>query len=812
MTATSQSPGVDIVVDVRGRAQCALRCLEHVRAHTRSAFRWLPLDAGTGNDDFAPPSDRELAGFATLANCALAGSDSDIVLLDARAIVTPGWLEALTRCAASDPRIATAMPFTNAVGLCGFPEHRCTDPWPPARDPAPILAALAAAAVPSYPDLPVAEGPCLYVRRSAFTALRGFDAGFVALGGAQRDFSMRAMHAHWRNTLADDAFVILGPAVDEAPATSPALRSDAAARDEAARDESTLALRHPYFDRVVGAFVAADPLRPLRDAALSRMLAAGSSVGVLHVSHDHGGGVEKHVRALINATSGRWRHCVATAAGDRWQVDEYAGANRWRRFEFIRGEHESWRDFIGGIAASFCVALIHLHHASRSRDGIVAVLPSLGLPYGMTIHDLWLACPTIRLTRGDGRYCNGVTDAALCTRCLDAQPAFAGVDIARWRREHATLVDAASFMIAPSQWAAGMFARYFPQSAPRTWVIAHTTPDARPRQPDARKADVGIRDARDPDAPLCAVLLPDDDWPTVGIVGAIGRDKGARRVERLAQRARALALRLRFVVIGYLDVQGVSWQSADTRLTVHGCYAPDDLPALFAHYRVALVAYPSECPETFSFTLSETWAAGLPALVPPIGALAERVAQSGAGWVMHDDEWHNEDRMLARIVALTSPEFHAERVQAGMKARHAGSGAQASGADETSRLYEVALAHAALPPISGREMPAGVSELPTHARSAAGFSPMRLRDALGYRAWEPPLIEDVPATFGAAIPASGVTAPASESGADARAARHPALAAVARHAASIRGTLLGRCLYRVAPTAVIDALKARLVE
>ena len=45
----------------------------------------------------------------------------------------------------------------------------------------------------------------------------------------------------------------------------------------------------------------------------------------------------------------------------------------------------------------------------------------------------------------------------------------------------------------------------------------------------------------------------------------------------------------------------------------------------------------------------------MPALVPPIGALCERIAESGAGWVMTEDEWHDEDRMLDRIVALLSP-------------------------------------------------------------------------------------------------------------------------------------------------------------
>ncbi len=72
----------------------------------------------------------------------------------------------------------------------------------------------------------------------------------------------------------------------------------------------------------------------------------------------------------------------------------------------------------------------------------------------------------------------------------------------------------------------------------------------------------------------------------------------------------------------------------------------------FAHYRVKLVAFPSTGPESFSLTLSEAWSAGLPAIVPPIGALAERMRASGAGWVWTDAEWRSDDAMLARIAEL----------------------------------------------------------------------------------------------------------------------------------------------------------------
>ena len=96
------------------------------------------------------------------------------------------------------------------------------------------------------------------------------------------------------------------------------------------------------------------------------------------------------------------------------------------------------------------------------------------------------------------------------------QPAFAGVDIVAWRARHGALLERAAFLIAPSRWAAAMLDRYFPGSS--VHVIAHGTPDA----PVAERSD----------GPPAGLALPDDGVPTVAVLGAIGPDKGARRLER----------------------------------------------------------------------------------------------------------------------------------------------------------------------------------------------------------------------------------------------------------------------------------------
>jgi len=384
----------------------------------------------------------------------------------------------------------------------------------------------------------------------------------------------------------------------------------------------------------------------------------------------------------------------------------------------------------------------------------------------------------------------------------------------------------AAFVIAPSRWAADTFRAFFPVAVD---VIAHGAPGVW-----ARAASAADRTAPPPPSgPLSGVLLPADDVPTVAIVGAIGPDKGARRIEALTALARARGSRLRFVVIGYLDRQSGPWQSDDARLTVHGRYDPNALPRLLDHYRAALVAYPSHGPESFSFTLSEVWAAGRPAVVPPIGALAERVDDTGAGFVLTDAEWRDDAAFLDRLLALVDPRAADVLRAAGAAARAQPQPTLEAMAGRTVAHYRRALATA-----------------PT--RTWPPLAPARVRDALGYEPWwmpeQPPLTPELLALRKVGVTPAGSSAQATPSRATASSPLAPtqssppapsqvrpsastfaqrelvpvpdaappdavdaALGArAARAALRWRHSMVGRVLYRLAPVTLIDALKARL--
>jgi hypothetical protein len=160
--------------------------------------------------------------------------------------------------------------------------------------------------------------------------------------------------------------------------------------------------------------------------------------------------------------------------------------------------------------------------------------------------------------------------------------------------------------------------------------------------------------------------------------------------------------------------------------------------------------------------------------VPPIGALAERVGETQAGWLMTDDEWRDDDRMLDRILALSSAAQRDARRAASSRATETMHPTPLAMSEATVALYRRAL------------------RSPAAARLHAPFSNARIRDAAGYRAWSPPAIE------------SPVAAP---TGGDApRGVWHR----VALRALAMRRTPMGRLLYRMTPEPLIDALKSRL--
>jgi len=192
-------------------------------------------------------------GFVETVNHAMANATGDVVLLNSDTVTTPGWLQALARCAASDPSIATATPWSNNAEICSVPGFCKANPVPADVDR--VAAAVAHSASGSYPDLPTGVGFCMLIRRAVLVGLGNFDSATFGRGyGEENDFCRRAAGHGWRNVLCHDTYVAhVGHASFVGENLAPG-----------GVNQQRLEARYPQYAGLVAAFIANDPLAPLR--------------------------------------------------------------------------------------------------------------------------------------------------------------------------------------------------------------------------------------------------------------------------------------------------------------------------------------------------------------------------------------------------------------------------------------------------------------------------------------------------------------------------------------------------------------------
>lgn len=300
---------------------------------------------------------------------------------------------------------------------------------------------------------------------------------------------------------------------------------------------------------------------------------------VLHLLSAAGGGTERFVRELAEGLPSVRHLLLQLGACEGVALEDPA-----------RGRHALLRDGavdrrrVLGLLDRYGVDLVHLHWVGPPTLPWMRELLAADRPFLVSLHD-------IGFLRG------GVFGAL--EDPLRADPDW----IAEWR----PIWRAARIVTSPSAFIDAQFARL-----------------------ETGRLPVRVAPGLADPSPVVDQALA--DLPTVGVVGALGPHKGSELLDAVLTASAERAIR--FVLIGYQDRQLYPGTRHDGRLTVHGPYLPGEAPRLIDHYRVDLLWFPNRMPESFSYALSEAWAAARPVLVPDAGALGERVGALGGGWLL----------------------------------------------------------------------------------------------------------------------------------------------------------------------------------
>ncbi|HVF35966.1 MAG TPA: glycosyltransferase, partial [Candidatus Saccharimonadia bacterium] len=386
----------------------------------------------------------------------------------------------------------------------------------------------------------------------------------------------------------------------------------------------------------------APPLAPLRarfapiDAARPVLAALDPRPVVLHVVHGWGGGVEAFVRDLAEHDDAHV-HVALVARG-----------------QYSRKRYGETLELLLPAAAFACIAryplprpiaTTALHDDSYAavlreiveRHAVDAVVVSslighsldaleTGRPTSVVLHDYFPLWPVLHADFGDAssRFDRAGLDAALAAAGT-ALPFAAQPAEAWWALREAWLAAlerAGARVVAPSESVRRNVARIEPRLAGggRIAVIPHGFRPFALERP--------------------AWTPPPRARPRVLVLGRIGGGKGEALLAPLIERISAWADL-------YLLGPGANAEAFFGRRGVHVelDYERDRLPEAIARITPDVAVIAASVAETWSYTLTELQALGIPVVATRIGALAERIADGDDGWLADA----NPDALVAVI-------------------------------------------------------------------------------------------------------------------------------------------------------------------
>lgn len=525
-------------------------------------------------------------GFVASANRGMSlHPGRDVLLLNAD-IVAPcsDWLDRIRRAAYAAPRTGTVSPFSNNATICSYPRfcrnNALPEGWSVTGADAHCRETLSGVTL----ELPTTVGFCMYIRTDCLAETGLFDTAAFGQGyGEESDFCMRASARGWNHVLAADVFVQHVGNVSFGETST----------GRAAAAYEKLKRMHPAYGPAVERFLAEDPVLPLRRKLDLVRLKPRGAVYCL-ASNALPGGTERHVQELADAARARGEDVILLRYSDGEHVEiEGFDNQRYRMPEELPDFRVALRE-LG-------VARLHIHQTVDAP----AALFETGLPYDVTVHDYAWICPQIKLIDRTGQYC-GEPPAHVCEACYATLGPHRDwpnvtkrmVRVEDLRTQSKRHLEAADTVWFPSHDAAQRMARYAQIAKPAVRLHHERPPLAR------RWRREGTEAAR------------------IVFIGGLTPAKGFDVLEGCAFEARRRGLPLEFTVAG---------PCADARrlrelgVRVLGPYLESEIHGILDEIRPHLAFFPGQWPETFSYTLSIAFDAGVWPVAYDLGAIAERV-------------------------------------------------------------------------------------------------------------------------------------------------------------------------------------------
>lgn len=646
--SNSETPVVDIIIPVYDGYEETLGCIySALNAPVKTPYELIVIyDAGPNeslSNTLQGLADRGLftllrnpknLGFVQTVNRGMQlHPNRDVLLLNADAEVYNDYLDRMHRCAYSSKDIATVTPFSNNAEIFSYPAKSRDNSMQLERDYSSLDALTASVNDEQYINIPTAVGFCMFIKRETLNHIGYFDAKTFGRGyGEENDFCLRAINGGWRHALAGNVFV------RHTGGVSFGLKKKLLV----AKAMKKIRKRYPDYSRIIHSFVKSDPIRPLRISLDIARIHSARKRSMLFVCHLWGGGTEKHMHDMAELLAREnidvfFLRPLKQNASKKIAIEDAAGTFTPN----LIFDYEQDGELLKETLAKLNVCHIHIHHLVSFKEGITDTIRSLsknlGIAFDITLHDYFTVCPRINMIDGTGVYCKE-PNISTCDSCIEKNGARIKVRVpmAEWRKNYAEFLADARHVYVPDADVSSRLSSYFPDQS----FIVRGHPEY-----DSIKSKL-ITQGRKENEPL-----------RVAIIGAIGPHKGAKLVKACVEDAIKRELPIEFHIIGHVTPKYEI--SHHPNVSVTGAYKEEELPELLLSSKCHLAFFSSVWPETFSYTLSAAFHAGLFPVSFDIGAMGRRIKEAGWGAVVPVDYMTQASKvndMLLSINVIPLPE------------------------------------------------------------------------------------------------------------------------------------------------------------
>lgn len=625
---------VDIVVPIYNAFEFTKKCIETVIDNTDLKRHTLVLINDKSSDEKILPmlkevveSHRELniklidneenQGFVKSVNIGMSNSKNDVVLLNSDTEVTKNWLVKIIETAYSASNVATVTPLSNNATLASIPNFLEENTLPDYISLEEYSKTVEEASFNAYPELTTANGFCMYIRRDAIEKVGLFDVENFGKGyGEENEFSYRCINHGLVNLLCDNTFIyhkgtqsFTGEKAELSKAHWEYLKENYPKNIEMNDD---LCIKNPY------SYVQDIVKYSLGNKYRKNMLIVAHEFFDLKAKLV--GGTVEHIYDLVSNVRKDINCHVFYFKDGKYMIKSFFENSTADMvigsvvsYENLRTYNNQYRKILEKVFRVLNIDFVHVHHMLRHYFDLLDILEEKKMPYIVSLHDYYLACPSILMLENGEKLCVDNPNCD-CKSCLNK---LINIDcnlLSEWRALGHRLLKGAKVVIAPSRSAKENYQKYF-------------------KDIDIKVIEHGMNKEEF----LKASEIPEraNDRKNIAFLGGLNISKGLNYMKYLVEKVNSDELPYTIHLFG----QAIEWEvnRSTGNYVFHDTYNRNEIVKILKENNIDLILLLTICPETFCYTLTESSLAEIPVIALSCGALEERVKKNGIGWLLPKD-------------------------------------------------------------------------------------------------------------------------------------------------------------------------------